>query len=124
MDRPDEAGFDWAYERVLRNWAQMRAMASQLADLNVPSVFDCGLTRVEERKIIVDWAEAQGLACRLHLLDVPSDIRWQRVQNRNREQAETYQFHVDRGMFDFIEGLWEAPIHDELRRMPLTVIRD
>jgi hypothetical protein len=50
----------------------------------------------------------------LHFVDVPSKPRWQRVQKRNAEQAETFQFEVTRGMFDFIEGLWETPDEAEM----------
>lgn len=121
-DKPDELRFEWFYERVQRNCAQMRTVALRLAELDVPSVFDCGLTNSTERAIFADWAEERGLSYRLHFVDVPKDLRWQRVQIRNAEQAETYQFHVDRGMFDFIETLWEAPTDAELDRMPVTVI--
>jgi len=52
----------------------------------------------------------------LHFRDVPAEIRWQRVQNRNTEQAETFQFEVSRDMFDFIESMWEAPSDEEMAR--------
>jgi len=116
-DRPEELLFDWFYERVQRNCAQMRVVAERLAEIKVPSVFDCGLTNNTERDIFSDWAEEKGLSVQLHFVDAPTDLRWQRVQKRNAEQAETFQFLVTREMFDFIESIWEAPTDDEMKRL-------
>lgn len=121
-DKPDQASFEWFYDRVQRNCAQMRVVAERLAELGTPSVFDCGLTNSTERAIFADWAEGHGFSYRLHFVDVPVDIRWTRVERRNRERAGTFQFHVDRGMFDFIEALWEPPNAAEHARMAVTVI--
>jgi predicted kinase len=121
QDQPDEMSFDWFYERVQRNCAQMRRLSDQLCRIGVPSVFDCGLTNSTERAIFADWAEAAGYAYELHFVDVPADVRWTRVQKRNAEQAETFQFEVTREMFDFIESIWEAPTKTEQARM--TTVR-
>lgn len=114
MDQPEQMSFDWFYDRVQRNCAQMRDMADKLIVLNVPAVFDCGLTNKRERDIFADWARAKGYSVQLHFVDVPAEIRWERVQKRNRERAETFQFEVTRYMFDFIESIWEPPTEDEL----------
>ena len=116
-DKPDTNLFEWFYERVQRNCAQMRSVAERLVVLDVPAVFDCGLTNKVERDIFVNWAEEHGFSIQLHFRDVPTDIRWQRVQKRNAEQAETFQFEVTRDMFDFIESLWEAPDDEEMTRL-------
>ena len=116
-DKPDENLFEWFYERVQRNCAQMRNVAERLVALGVPAVFDCGLTNKLERDIFVNWAEEQGFSVQLHFRDVPIDIRWQRVLKRNADQAETFQFEVTRDMFDFIESLWEAPMAEEMTRL-------
>ena len=116
-DQPEEMSFDWFYERVQRNCAQMRKLSDQLCRIDVPSVFDCGFTNSTERAIFADWAEDAGYPYLLHYVDVPADVRWERVQKRNSEQAETFQFEVTREMFDFIESIWEAPTQAELSRM-------
>ena len=108
-DQPETMRFDWFYERVQRNCAQMRKLADRLVVLGTPAIFDCGLTNKTERDIFADWAAANGYTVALHFVDVPSETRWQRVQKRNHEQAETFQFNVTREMFDFIESIWEAP---------------
>ena len=89
-DQPAELSFDWFYERVQRNCAQMRSVAERLAQIGVPSVFDCGLTNATERAIFADWAADRGFSTQLHFIDVAPDIRWERVQKRNSERAETF----------------------------------
>lgn len=116
-DQPAEMRFEWFYERVQRNCAQMRAMAEQLCEIDVAAVFDCGLTNADERAVFADWAEEKGYSVQLHFVDVPADIRWERVQKRNLEQTETYQFEVTRYMFDFIESIWQPPTDAEMQRM-------
>ena len=113
-DKPDEGIFEWLYERVHRSCAQMRATSERLVVLGTPAIFDCGLTNKAERDIFADWAEAKGFSVELHFVDVPTETRWQRVKKRNAEQAETFQFNVTRDMFDFIEGMWEAPDEAEM----------
>ncbi len=123
-DKPDENLYEWFYERVQRNCAQMRDVAERLVSLNVPAIFDCGLTNRIERDIFVNWADENGFATQLHFRDVPTDTRWQRVLKRNAEQAETFQFEVTRDMFDFIESLWEAPSDEEMARLSGVRITD
>ena len=124
QDQPEQMSFDWFYERVQRNCEQMRSLASQLCKIGVASVFDCGLTNSEQRAIFADWADANGYAVTLHFIDVPADVRWGRVSKRNVEKAETFQFEVTRPMFDFIEGLWEAPTEMEMSRMSGVVVKN
>lgn len=114
MDQPKTLSFEWFYPRVQRNCTQMRAVAERLVALGVPAIFDCGLTNKTERDIFADWAAEKGYRVALHFVDVPVETRWQRTQKRNREQAETFQFEVTREMFDFIEGMWEAPDSAEM----------
>jgi len=114
MDRDPTSDFAWFYDRVQRSCAQMRDTAEHVLDAGVPVIFDCGFTNVQERGIFYDWADALGHAVTLHFLDVDPDIRWQRVQRRNAEQGDTFAIHVSREMFDFMQGIWQAPDAGEL----------
>jgi predicted kinase len=58
-------------------------------------------------------AREDGLAARLHLLDVPVDERWRRVEARDRAGGEL-DFAITRAMFDFVETMWEPPTAGEL----------
>jgi predicted kinase len=123
-DRPTELRFKWFYDRVQRNCQQMWAVAEQVIPLGVPAIFDCGLTNRFERDIFVNWAQENGFSNRLHYVDVTTDVRWQCVLKRNAEQAETFQFHVRREMFDGINAMWEAPDQEEMRRLNGVRITD
>ncbi len=114
-DQPSEISYDWLYERVLRNCAQMRDIAEKLAPLGIPSIFDCGLTKKEERTVFTKWAANHGFSVQLHFIDIPTNVRWQRVQKRNTERKDTFQFEVTREMFDFIDAIWEAPSPEEMQ---------
>lgn len=116
VDRSPTADFEWFYERVQRSCAQMREVAEQVVNAGVSVVFDCGFTNLKERQIFYDWAEGLRLTTVLHFLDVPEDQRWLRVQRRNAERGDTYVIDVDRGMFDFMQTLWQAPDDKEMAR--------
>ena len=115
-DRSPTADFDWYYERVQRSCAQMRATAEQVLETGAPVIFDCGFTNRGERGIFYDWASEHSYATKLHFLDVASETRWRRVEQRNTERGETFMLEVAREMFDFMETIWEAPGADELAR--------
>jgi predicted kinase len=124
MDREPTSDFDWFYERVQRSCAQMRATAEHVLAGGLPVIFDCGLTNKHERQIFYDWADDHGYPVTLHFLDVETDTRWGRVETRNAEQGETYMLHVTREMFDFMEGIWEAPTQQELAERAGVIVRD
>jgi len=113
-DRAPTSNFQWFYDRVQRCCTQMRATADHLLDAGQPAVFDCGFTNLHERTIFYDWADGLGVPVTLHYIDVPRDIRWDRVQQRNTEKGATFALEVTREMFEFIEDLWEAPTEAEM----------
>jgi predicted kinase len=108
-DSPQPIEFAWTMERVNRCEAQIFAMARQAAQRGVPAVLDLGFTTKAHRDKFRALSEGAGLSVAVHFVDVPVDERWRRVEQRNARQGETYSLTVDRGMFDFMEGLWEPP---------------
>lgn len=109
MDGPQPPSFEWAMERIGRCEAQIRAEVRALATLGIPSVLDLGFTRAEHRAEFAAFAADLGTVATLHWVDVPAEVRWARVLQRNREQGVTYAMDVNRAMFDFMEGEWQAP---------------
>lgn len=114
VDRPPTDSFEWFYERVQRIGAQMRDVGDRVIEAGRPVIFDCGFTNSRERQIYYDWADDMGHSVSLHFVDTPVDLRWARTQQRNSEKGPTFMFEVDRGMFDFVETMWEAPDQAEL----------
>ena len=115
VDSPQPIEFAWTMERVNRCEAQIFAMARQAATHGVPAVLDLGFTTKAHRDKFRDLGEQAGLSVAVHFVDVPANERWRRVEQRNAQQGETYSLKVDRGMFDFMEGLWEPPSEAEWR---------
>jgi predicted kinase len=116
-DSPDPIEFEWAMERVNRCEVQIAAMATQCVTRGVPAILDLGFTKAAHRQKFADIAGAASIDIALHFLDVPADVRWLRVQQRNAQKGETFSLEVGRDMFDFVEGMWEAPDDHELARL-------
>lgn len=113
-DQPARPDWQWIDERVRRCERQMVTTALQLGRLGVPSILDLGLQRADQRQRIAAAVMADGLAVRLHFLDVDAAERWRRVEGRNHDQGETFRLAVTRPMFDFIETVWQPPSADEM----------
>lgn len=103
--------YGWALERVGRC---LRQMQSVILQLDAPAVVDAGFTTRAERADFAAWVRAAERTPRLHLVDAPAAERWRRIENRNARRGPTYTLHVTRGMFDFMETLWQPPTPDEL----------
>lgn len=123
MDSPQPIEFDWAMARIGRCEAQILAQVAALTALGVPSILDLGFTRADHRTRFAKAATAMGATPSLHWVDVPTEERWRRVQQRNAEKGETFAMTVDRDMFDFMEGQWQPPSEDELSAMNGQIIR-
>jgi predicted kinase len=116
MDSPDPIDPRWAAERIERCTAQILAVAGDVVAHGMPCVLDLGFVTAAQRGRVLNWAGETGFAAQLHLLDVPADVRWRRVEERNRAPGEAQlPFAVSREMFDFVESLWEPPTEAEMR---------
>jgi predicted kinase len=116
-DSPDPIEFDWAMERVNRCEMQIAAMASQGVRRGLPAILDLGFTKASHREKFATIAKNADIDVKLHFVDVPAEVRWERVQGRNAKKGETFAMEVNREMFDFVEGMWEAPDVAEMRAL-------
>ena len=108
-DSPSPPRWDWVSERVQRCETLIVAQALDAARRDVPSVLDLSFLRRADRRRLADRAATAGVGVALHVLDVPADERWRRVERRNAEQGATFSMVVARPIFDFIETLYEPP---------------
>lgn len=115
-DAPQPIDAAWAMERVERCYGRIWATAAEVAARGVPCVLDLGFTRADSRARFAGLAKDAGLGVRLHLLDLPAEERWRRVQARNAGAGATRHlaFPISREMFDYVEGLWEPPTTEEM----------
>jgi len=116
MDTPKPLQAAWSMERAERCFLQIWATISQVAARGIPCILDHGFGGAQSRKRIYALARDAGLSVQLHVLDVPVEERWRRVEMRNAQKSVTYQlpFDVTREMFDFCETMWEPPSDKEM----------
>ena len=114
MDCPAKNDYPWAIERVRRCEHQIALIASQMAKIHDHVVLDLGFTTREQREAWMDRARAAYAVPQLEVVDLPADVRWQRVCERNAKADGTYSFIVTREMFDAMEDMWE-PVSPEER---------
>jgi predicted kinase len=116
MDTPKPLQVTWSMERVERCLAQIWTVASQVAARGTPCILDIGFGTGRSRERIHRLADEAGLSVQLHVLDVPVEERWRRVEARNAEKGASYDlpFAITREMFDFVETTWEPPTDREM----------
>lgn len=114
-DRPEAAGYDWYAPRIERSTEMIWSLVGELVRTGTPSVLEIGLTQRAARQAFYERIARAGLELALHVVEAPADVRWQRVEARNRERGATFELEVTRGMFDFVEGMWEPPDDEELQ---------
>jgi predicted kinase len=111
MDAPTPPTLDWMMPRVLRCEQQIWSVARQVLGLGVDVILELGFFTREQRARIRELA---GDDIVVHLLDVPQDVRRERVRARNRG-SDTLTIEVDDATFDWAERYYE-PLTDEERR--------
>ena len=114
MDLPSASEPAWAFERVDRCQIQIWSVVKDLAARDIPSVLDFGFVRRQDRMTVANLAAAESLSVKLHYLDTPAHIRWQRVQARNVAQGQNFRFEIPRARFDYTESIWQPPSEAEL----------
>jgi predicted kinase len=112
-DMPVPIRFDWMMERVNRCEAMIFATARQIVARGGIAVLDLGFTKKQHREKFRTLCAEAGMRVAVHYLDVLRETRWQRVEQRNHVQGETFAMTVDRTMFDFMETMWEPPMPGE-----------
>jgi predicted kinase len=120
MDAPTPITLDWALPRTQRCEKQIWSIAVQLLAQGTDVVLELGFFTREQRTRMRDLAAAAGFAVEVHLLEVPRDVRRERVRARNRGSA-TLTVEVDDAMFDWAESYYE-PL-DEAELAQAHVIR-
>lgn len=113
-DMPEPLQYDWMIERVGRCEGQIWGVAAATLATGTSVILDLGLMRRADRERVRTIAEATGLPLQFHFVDAPADIRRARVAQRNEVRGEGFALAVTPDMFDFIEGVYEAPGPDEL----------
>jgi predicted kinase len=113
-DIPRQVEYDWLVERVGRCEAQIWSNVAATMSAGTSVILDPGLMRKADRERIRQIAEGAELPLQWHYVSAPQDIRRARVAERTRVHGETLALQVTPDMFEFVEGVFEAPDAAEL----------
>jgi len=107
-DLPQPMNIGWIMERVDRCEKHIWSMAKQVVTNGCEVVLDLGFPKSVKRNAFKKLAQEIEVPVQVHFLNAPRLVRRQRVLDRNNEKGETYSFEVTGGMFDFMEGEFDA----------------
>ncbi len=113
-DMPEPLEFEWMMARVERCESQIWSTAAATLLAGTSVVLDLGLMRKADRARVREIAEAVELPFQFHFVTASAEVRRARVLERNEVRSETFAIQVTPDMFDFIEGVYEAPDPAEL----------
>ncbi|HEY9233752.1 MULTISPECIES: AAA family ATPase [Phenylobacterium] len=113
-DMPDPIEFEWLMERVERCEAQIWSTAAGVIAAGTSVVLDLGLLRRSDRARVAEIAQAVELPLQFHFVTAPEAVRRARVQERTEVRGENFALAAGPEMFEFIEGVYEAPDDAEL----------
>ena len=113
-DKKSDDGLEWFLERINRAEDVIMELVQQLETVKTDTILDLGLSKFEHREKFRDFAQSNGYDIKIHFLDIPKEIRCERVLKRNKEKGATYEFEVSKENFDFMESWFEKPNAKEI----------
>ncbi|MBL8773228.1 MAG: ATP-binding protein [Phenylobacterium sp.] len=113
-DMPEPIEYEWMIERVQRCEAQIWSTAAACLAAGTSVILDIGLMRRADRARVREIAEAAELPLQFHFVTASAETRRARVADRNVVRGENFAIEVTPEMFEFVEGVFEAPEPAEL----------
>ena len=110
---PGKNDFAWLLERTERCKKLIRSIAERNIEQDINIVLEIGFGDIKSREYYHKWGSDHGAEVYVHYLDVPVEIRRERVRKRNSEKGETFSFEVTDEMFDYVEHLFVPPSDKE-----------
>ena len=114
-DKKPTDGLDWFLERIDRSEKIILDLIVQLENSSTDAILDLGLSKYAHREKFRQFAISNNFEVKLHFLDVSKETRLKRVQKRNSEKGETFEFEVSTENFDFMEVWFEKPNATEMK---------
>lgn len=113
-DIPAQVEYPWLVERVGRCEAQIWSTAAAVMASGTSVILDLGLMRKADRDRIREIAQAVDLPLQWHYVTAPQEARRARVAERTQVHGKSFALQVTPDMFEFVEGVFEAPSPEEL----------
>lgn len=123
-DRPDGDIWPWYAERKARLTEQILCLAIKSHTLGSDAIVELGLLRFEDRLRVYERLTFEDCAYQVHVLDLPRDTRWDRVQARNRDKGSTFAMEVPENVFTIASDMWEPPGPEERAAHPMLDVAD
>lgn len=123
-DRPVEGFLEWYTDRKNRCIEQIWRVTERLLAADVGVVLELGLVQRADRSAFYERIDSAGCDLRVYLLDVPKDVRLERVRGRNAEQGETFKMAVSDEIFEIADAAWEAPDEIECEARQIQILRE
>ena len=114
-DKKPTDSLDWFLDRIDRSEKIILDLIKQLESSKTDAILDLGLSKVAHREKFRQFAVSNNIEIKLHFLDVSKEVRLKRVQKRNSEKGETFEFEVTKENFDFMEDWFEKPNATEMK---------
>lgn len=115
MDAPQPPTFDWAIDKVARCETLIWQQTKEATALGYSVVLDLGFSETTQRDKFYKLLKNTGISYAIHFLNIPSNVRWERIVKRNNALDETSIF-VSRETFDWMETYFQAPTDEELSK--------
>lgn len=113
-DKSSDDGVEWILERIERSEEMIMDLILQLEQSGTDVILDLGFAKKERRDKFRAFADKHEIDLWLHYIDIPTEIRSQRIAMRNEKKGDTYEFEVTQDQFDFMENWFEPPTTEEL----------
>ena len=113
-DIPEPVDYNWLVERVGRCEAQIWSTVAATMAAGTSVILDLGLMRKADRERIRQIAEAVELPLQFHYVTASQEVRRARVAERTQVHGANFALQVTPDMFEFVEGVFEAPDAAEL----------
>lgn len=100
-------------ERLLRCEALVKRIAEQALSLRQTVILDFGFYDLAQRERFYKWAKSNGVSYKVHFIDVPKKVRWERIQKRN-DDPTLMAVKIPKEEFDRRESNFDPPSEEEL----------
>ncbi len=111
---PQDPALRKAFEDL--QWAQARRLLALGTSVVTESA---GWVRPSRRRRL-EGARALGVRAEIHVLDVPLEVRWERIARRNSEPGTV---HISRAELESFERWWQPPTGEELAAFDAATVR-
>lgn len=123
-DRPPEGFMQWYADRKARCIEQIWQVTERLLAADIGVVLELGLVQRADRSAFYQRVDQVGCELVVHVLDVPRDVRRERVRQRNFAQGSTFKMVVSDEIFELADAAWEAPDEIECGMRRIRTLRE